>query len=129
MIAVDTNVIVRLLAQDDPEQEERAAQVMKSDGVFIAKTVLLETQWVLRHAYGFDGIVVLEAFKKLLGLPNVTVEDPQAVFQAIEWVESGMDFADALHLASSMKAGKFITFDRKFSNKATQLTTVEISTP
>ena len=46
-----------------------------------------------------------------MGLPNVHVEDQQTVFRAISWYESGLDFADAFHLASTMKADKFVTFD------------------
>jgi len=48
MIAVDTNIVVRLLTNDDPEQAGRAAAVVKNGPVFIPKTVVLETEWVLR---------------------------------------------------------------------------------
>lgn len=51
MIAVDTNVIVRLLTNDDPHQTEKVARLMEGNSVFISKTVLLETEWVLRVAY------------------------------------------------------------------------------
>ena len=126
MIAVDTNVLVRLLTNDDPRQARRAAKLMESDDIFIPKTVLLETEWVLRHAYGIDKNVILEGFQKMLGLPNVTVEDPQAMAQAISWCARGVEFADALHLASGIKADKFATFDRTFANKAEKFSLVEI---
>ena len=71
----------------------------------------------------------MRGFQKMMGLPNVRVEDQQAVFQAISWYESGLDFADALHLASSMKADKFITFDKTFIKKARQYVQIDITSP
>jgi predicted nucleic-acid-binding protein len=113
MHAVDTNVLVRLLANDDAEQSKRAAALFKKETIFIPKTVLLETEWVLRRLYHLDRIVVVNAFRKLSGLPNVEIEQPLAIVQALQWCEGGMDFADALHLASSQNASKFVTFDEK----------------
>ena len=118
MIAVDTNLIVRLLTEDDPAQAKRAAKAMESDEIFIPKTVLLETEWVLRHAYKVGKEGIISGFEKMMGLPNVLVEDQQALFQAISWYGSGLDFADALHLASSIKADRFVTFDKTFRRKA-----------
>jgi predicted nucleic-acid-binding protein len=54
MIALDTNVIVRLLTRDDEAQYQHAFRAVSSNEVFLAETVLLETEWVLRHAYGFS---------------------------------------------------------------------------
>jgi predicted nucleic acid-binding protein len=54
MIALDTNIIVRLLANDDVSQARRAAEIIRNNEVFVTKTVLLETEWVLRHAYRID---------------------------------------------------------------------------
>ena len=129
MIAIDTNLLVRLLTRDDPGQVKRAARVMESDDVFIPKTVMLETEWVLRYAYGIGKDAILNGFQKIIGLPNVHIEDPQAIYQAILWYESGLDFADALHLAASLKADKFATFDNSFIKKAQKLTSIEIILP
>jgi predicted nucleic-acid-binding protein len=103
MIAVDTNILVRLLTNDDPIQARRAVKILKSDNIFIPKTVLLETEWVLRHAYEIERSKIIIGFKKLLGLPNVNVEDPAIIYQAISWYENKFDFADALHLVSSRR--------------------------
>jgi predicted nucleic-acid-binding protein len=65
----------------------------------------------------------------MMGLPNVSVEDQQTVFQAISWYRSGLDFADALHLASSMKADGFVTFDKVFIKKARKLISIDITLP
>ncbi len=129
MIAVDTNLLVRLLTKDDLSQAKRAAKIMKSDDIFIPKTVMLETEWVLRHAYGIDKDAIAKGFHKVMGLPNVRVEDQQTVFQSISWYGSGLDFADALHLASSMKADKFVTFDNAFIKKARKFISFDISLP
>ena len=129
MIAVDTNLLVRLLTKDDPSQARRAAQVIESDNIFIPKTVMLEMEWVLRHAYGIGKEAIIIGFQKMMGLPNASVEDQQTVFQAISWYESGLDFADALHLASSVKADKFVTFDNAFIKKARKLTSIDITLP
>ena len=100
MIAVDTNLLVRLLTKDDVSQAKRAAKIMESDDIFIPKTVMLEMEWVLRHAYGIGKEGILGGFQKMMGLPNVQVEDQQTVFLAISWYESGLGFADALHLVN-----------------------------
>jgi len=129
MIAVDTNLLIRLLTKDDPNQAKRAAKVMETNDIFIPKTVMLETEWVLWHAYGIDKGAIAKGFQKMMGLPNVSVEDQQTVFQAISWYESGLDFADALHLASSMKADGFVTFDKAFIKKARELISIDITLP
>ncbi len=83
IIAIDTNILVRLLTKDDQDQVERTVAIMKKGEAFIPKTVLLETEWVLRHAYEIEPGKINEAFINLLGLPNVSIEDSAAVSQAI----------------------------------------------
>lgn len=118
MHAADTNVLVRLLTGDDAEQTKRAAALFKKEAIFIPKTVLLETEWVLRRLYRLENKVVVNAFRKLSGLGNVEIEQPLVVTQALQWCEGGMDFADALHLASSQNCRKFATFDGQLKKSA-----------
>ena len=118
MIGVDTNIIIRLLTGDDPVQAEKAASVFKKNGLLLPDTVLLESEWVLRHAYGFSPTAIHEAFTKLCGLPNVTLRDPQRMMTALQWYAGGMDFADALHLSASQGCRMFYTFDQKLVHKA-----------
>jgi predicted nucleic-acid-binding protein len=118
MIAVDTNVLVRLLANDDPTQSPRAAQLFASEDVFIAKTVLLETEWVLRFSYGLPRAAISAAFQRLLAAPTVTVEDAPTIAAAVASHGIGMDFADGLHLASGQGVDTFATFDRKLAKQA-----------
>lgn len=118
MIAVDTNVLVRLVVRDDDMQAERAAVLFAENEIYVCKTVLLETEWVLRFGYGLDGAAILDALKGVVGLPHVSAEDSLAVAKALDLLEAGMDFADALHLASSREAAAFATFDKRLKKCA-----------
>jgi len=88
---------------------------MQSGALWVCKTVLLETEWVLRYTYELRREIVIAAFKKLLGLPTLQVEQRGSVLQALALYERGMDFADALHLTSSGEAERFATFDRELA--------------
>jgi predicted nucleic-acid-binding protein len=110
MTAVDTNVLVRLLTGDDPAQERAARLLFESGRIWIAKTVLLETAWVLRSLYGFEEEAIRAALTKLLGLRNVSVEDAPAVAAALAFVSEGIEFADAIHLASRPNGATFVSF-------------------
>ena len=129
MIAVDTNLLVRILTNDDPIQASRAVKIFKSDDIFIPKTVMLETEWVLRHAYEIKRSKIIMGFQKLIGLPNVRAEDPDSIYQAISWYENKFDFADALHLASSSRCESFATFDSSLIKKAQQFSSMEMVNP
>jgi predicted nucleic-acid-binding protein len=111
VIAADTNVVVRLLTDDEPRQTVQARRLFEAETIFLPKTVLLETEWVLRRLYRLDRIPVAKALNGLISLPNVRCEDDAAVRQALAWHREGIDFADALHLASSRTAARFATFD------------------
>jgi predicted nucleic-acid-binding protein len=118
MTAVDTSVGVRLLANDDLYQTSAAESLFGNQPVWIAKTVLLEADWVLRSAYGFDETAVRQAFTKLLGLENVEVEDPVEVAGALALTHHGLQFADALHLSSRPVGAAFVSFDRPLVRNA-----------
>ena len=121
MIAVDTNVVVRLLVGDDPEQARRATALFaREPEIFIAKTVILETVWVLHGVYGFSRSEVAEAVQRLAGLPNVAVEDPEQLARALDHLGRGIDFADALHLAASPDGARFRTFDARLIRRGAE---------
>lgn len=121
MIAVDTNIVVRLLTGDDPAQAERAKALFAGDTVFLSKTVVLESEWVLRRLYRIDRGAALEALAGLASLINVRCEDETAVLEAFALARRGMDFADALHLTSSRNADRFATFDEDMVKRAKKL--------
>ena len=118
MIAIDTNLIVRYLTGDHPEQSPRARGIVDGQAVFVAATVVLEVEWVLRSTYGYHPTDVARALRAFGGLPTVTVEDAALVAAALELAEKGMDFADALHLGRSSHCEGFVTFDRKLVKAA-----------
>ena len=129
MIAVDTNVIVRLLTQDDKEQFQKSLALFESHDIFLLDTVILETEWVLRFAYNFEAEAICNAFKKLFGLANIKLNSPESMAQAIEWHLKGMDFADALHLAQCQNIDTFFTFDNKLISKSKTLTHYPVQKP
>lgn len=120
MISLDTNVLVRVVTGDDPEQVEVARQLFEEEALFVSKTVCVELEWVLRYSYSLDAPTIIGIFLKLLGHRRIHWEDRQALGVALEWSEAGMDFADALHLASSAQAERFATFDRRLRNRASE---------
>ena len=118
MTSLDTNVLVRLLVNDDPGQARRAADLLRAGPTWVAKTVLVEVEWVLRGAYALGRGEIGEALTRLLDLSTLQVEDPRSMRAALAWHAAGMDFADAVHLASSRGATGFATFDRALARKA-----------
>ncbi len=121
MIALDTNVIVRVVTRDDEQQLRAAVKVLKTSRLWISKTVVLETEWVLRHCYDLSREIIHHTLQTLLGYRRVEVEDREAVLQALAWHARGMELADALHLASSRHASRFATFDRRFWQSAKKI--------
>ena len=129
MFALDTNILARYYVdEENPSratraQREAARRAMEGGGdLFVAKTVLLELERVLRGVYGLARRDVLRAFENLLALPNVEIEDRAVVESALANLRSGLDFADALHHASSRACAAFLTFDsRRFADRARRL--------
>jgi predicted nucleic-acid-binding protein len=127
MTAVDTNVVVRLLTGDDTRQAAAARAVFAAGPIWIVKTVLLETGWVLRSVYGFDETAIRNAFTDLLGLQNVQVEDQLSVAYALALMRHGVDIADAMHLSSRPPSAAFVSFDEAFVRRARRAGSVDSS--
>lgn len=121
MIAIDTNVVIRYLTGDHPTQSAAAQTLVDGNEVFFSRTVVLECEWVLRSVYGYSAEQVCDGLRSFAGLPTVVTENPALVAQALEFSESGLDFADALHLAATMDCESFATFDRDFAARAKKL--------
>jgi predicted nucleic-acid-binding protein len=120
LIGLDTNVVVRYLAQDDPKQSAAATRLFEhalspeSPG-FVPAIVLCELAWVLAECYGADRARIRGAIEGLLASRQIAVEAPDLVRRALRaWADSGADFADALigEVAAAHGAGKTVTFDR-----------------
>ncbi|MEZ4603079.1 MAG: hypothetical protein R2861_06650 [Desulfobacterales bacterium] len=80
MISVDTNVVVRLLTGDDPDQFQKSRTLFEKEEIILTTSVILESEWVLAIAYQFKPLEIADAFASLCGLPNVTVERNRTLF-------------------------------------------------
>jgi predicted nucleic-acid-binding protein len=126
MLALDTNVLARYYVREGgaarAQEEVARAVVERGTQLFVAKTVVLELEWVLRGVYGHPPKDVGRVIEHLLSLAHIEVEDRAAVESALGNLRRGLDFADALHHASSRSCEALLTFDaRGFVGKARRL--------
>ncbi|MDH4392420.1 MAG: type II toxin-antitoxin system VapC family toxin [Aquabacterium sp.] len=119
-IAIDTNVLVRLLVQDDEAQFAAArrlvdAAAVAEEPVLIMLGALLETEWVLRSRYKLDKASISGAFVQLPESGDVAIEHEPTVEEALHlWTQaSRADFADCLRSARAAHLGRSrcVTFD------------------
>lgn len=129
MLAIDTNVLVRYLTADHPEQAAAARKLVDTNDVWVATTVLLETGWVLRSVLKFDRSRVTALLRGFCGLPGVSLENPGVAAQALDWHDGGMDLADAFHLAASAGCDALMSFDRDFIKIAASLASQPVRQP
>ncbi len=131
MVAIDTNVVVRILTNDDPPQVARARSLLQRETAWIGLAVLMETEWVLRAVYRLDRTTIHQALDRLVQLPQVVVEDDPACSRTLDLYNAGLDFADALHLAvTNGRASRFATFDTDLVRHAPRCgVTLSIVTP
>ena len=121
MIALDTNLLARLLLKDDAAQHARVEALLTTDQIFTApSSVFLELVWVL-EANDAAPADISRGLTKLLGLPNFSPPDANAIRQALRAYEQGMDFADSLHLALCSNNQAMMTFDKAFVRRASKL--------
>jgi len=127
MIAVDTNVLARFYCDDpsDPEarrQRPLARRVMtESPALFVALTVVLELERVMRGFYELVPDQVCSVLEHLLGMPHVTVERWETVKDATDLHRAGIDFADALHWRASRSCDSFVSFDKALARGCARL--------
>lgn len=120
MIALDTNVLARLLLKDDAKQHAAAERLIaQSRDYSVPITVVLELVWVLESA-GRGAQEVASALSALISQPNFHVQHADAVAAATALYRAGADFADALHHALSPAPAHtaFATFDKQFASFA-----------
>jgi predicted nucleic-acid-binding protein len=119
-VAIDTNVLVRLLVRDDEVQFEAARRLVDHATatqvpILITLCALLETEWVLRSRYKLDKASIASAFSQLLESRGVLLEHEPTVEEALYlWAQHpSIEFADCLLLARSAQLGRsrFVTFD------------------
>lgn len=118
MLALDTNIVVRFLTRDDPVQSRQAFRLVTSGQAYVSDTVLLETEWVMRSLYKRAPAEIIEALRSFAGIEGVTLENATHFAGALTLAESGLDFADALHLARAAHCEAFVTFDKSLIRAA-----------
>lgn len=121
MIALDSNLLARLLLRDDAVQHARVKALLQTEQVFTAPvTVLLELVWVLQ-ANDCTPAEIERGMRLLLGLRNFRPPQVDAVLTALRAFAQGVDFADALHLSLSGGDDAFMSFDKALVRKAAKL--------
>ncbi|MEO6294164.1 MAG: type II toxin-antitoxin system VapC family toxin [Burkholderiaceae bacterium] len=123
MAALDTNVLVRYLVQDDDVQHASAKKLIHAalragETLYIPITVMLELEWVLRANFGFDKAQIAMTLAGLLAAAELSIESELAVEIALAlYKKNSADFADCVHIALSHMAGEspLWTFDRAAS--------------
>lgn len=114
-ITADTNVLVRALVQDDPEQSRAACNVLEqAELIAIPLPVLCELVWVLRRVYRFTANDCARAIEALISSGNVTM-DRQAARAGLVLLRAGGDFADGViaHGGRALRSEQLVTFDRE----------------
>jgi predicted nucleic-acid-binding protein len=120
VIGLDTNVIVRYLAQDDARQSAAAARFVErtlsaDEPGYISLIVLVEVVWVLAASYGLDRARISAVLEALLTTQQLKVESAELVWRAMsQYATSKADFSDLLLAECATAAGcsKIVTFDR-----------------
>jgi predicted nucleic-acid-binding protein len=121
MIGLDSNVVVRYLAQDDAVQSAKATQLFEhglteEEPGFVSVVTMAETAWVLERIYGLTAGELAAAIERVLEVNVLIVESEQRVFTAMTAVKEGRgSFADALigALGAKMGCSHTVTFDQK----------------
>jgi predicted nucleic-acid-binding protein len=120
VIAVDTNIFVRYLVQDDPSQGATATNLLENiltseNPGFVSLVAVLELDWVLRTQYGFAPLIAANAIAALMTSPNLIFESDAAVRTALAFRHG--DLADnILHeVGQANGCAKTVTFDKKFA--------------
>ena len=121
MIALDTNVLVRFITEDDPRQAAASRALLATPGetFYVSDIVLVELSWVLRSVYRFRREEVGAVLRALLDRVDFVVADREGVQAAVRHLAAGGDLADALLLAEARRHGcaRLATFDEELTKR------------
>ena len=122
IIAVDTNLLVRYIVRDVPEQAEAADRLLESLTVneqgYVSREVVIEMVWVLGRSYGFSRVEITNVVLDLVDTESLIVESADDIIgAAVAYARGDGDFADLMILVAAQRAGceTLYTFDRKFA--------------
>lgn len=127
--ALDTNVVLRLLLNDDPRQVAAARRLIEEPAL-IGTGVLMETAWVLGSIYRQTRIAIADSLSALLKAPTLHVQDHDGVAWALErFRDHGADLADMLHIVSARGSSSFVSFETRLKKQAGPNSPVPIERP
>ena len=120
MIGIDTNVLVRYIAQDDRAQSRRATALIErecseSEPGFVGLLVLAEVVWVAQSCYSASREEQRQIVRRILETRQLIVQESETVWQALHLFEQGKaDFADCLveRTAAAVGCKRMVTFDK-----------------
>ncbi len=121
LLAVDTNVLARAMVDDGSSQSTLARQCLLENPHYVADTVLLETEWLLRSVFRLRRDEINRLFSNLIASENAAFRSRSVVAMAVLSHRAGLDFADAMHVLSAEGCTEFVTFDAELIEKATVL--------
>lgn len=121
MAALDTNIVLRLMLDDDLAQGRLALRLVESEACTVAPSVLMECEWVLRSSIELDSATILASFIELIDIDNIAVTEPALVATVLDAYSQGLDFADALHAAQCAQEESLYTFDKTFAKRAAKM--------
>jgi predicted nucleic-acid-binding protein len=129
VIALDTSVLARYILNDTIAEAHIAARIISENECVLSWSVLLELCWVLESSAGLPRADIVDIFKTLAQSKTIILPDPAAVNWVVDRYKSGADFADMVHLISTVDGvAEFITFDRKLAYQAGQESPLAIRT-
>jgi predicted nucleic-acid-binding protein len=118
MISVDTNVLLRIIVDDEPVQSAIARKLVEENEIFVSLMAIVECEWVLRSAYRLSVSQIADALEALMAAPGIFFELPEMAAWAIARFRGGADLADMVHLVASRDARAFASFDRQLFQRA-----------
>jgi len=120
MIALDTNVLVRFLTQDDPDQGRMATDLIggltEQKPGFVSREVLVELVWVLERSYRYERAEIARSLEGLLSASELEIEEGDSVGAILQFYDGkGFGFSDLMIRQAARRAGADVvkTFDRK----------------
>ncbi len=109
---------MRLILDDDKLQGKAASKLLAGNMLFVPLTVVMETEWVLRAAYGLPRSQIADAIGFAINIENLHFEVAEDVCWAVDRYRDGADFSDMIHIIASKELAAFATFDRKLEKQA-----------
>ena len=121
MIALDTNILLRFVLDDNDVLSPAARRIVERNDCWISLLAAGELGYVLTSVYRSNMAEVVSYCRILMDLPTVTIERERRFARALDGVETGIDWFDAVLWASAPDGSSVFTFDKAFSKRASAL--------